>query len=79
MLSLAAMVLAGDWWLGALAGKTVIAAFAPLTALGLLAAGRRFFSLTRFFHFLGTVVSQSERASTPAIGYTSGHKGFRSS
>jgi len=44
MLSLLAMVIAGDWWLGALAGKTVIAAFAPLTALGLFAFGRRFFS-----------------------------------
>ncbi len=31
-----------SWWWGALAGKTVIASFAPLTALGLLAAGRRF-------------------------------------
>jgi len=30
------------WWWGALAGKVVIACFAPLTALGLLAAGRRF-------------------------------------
>jgi len=46
MLSLLAMVLAGDWWWGALAGKTVIAAFAPLTALGLWAAGRRLFSPT---------------------------------
>ena len=44
MLSLLAMAVAGDWWLGALAGKTVIAAFAPLTALGLYAAGRRLFS-----------------------------------
>jgi hypothetical protein len=44
MLSLLAMVLSGDWWLGALAGKTVTALMAPLTALGLLAAGRRFFS-----------------------------------
>ena len=44
MLSLLAMVLSGDWWLGALAGKTVTAFMAPLTALGLLAAGRRFFS-----------------------------------
>jgi hypothetical protein len=33
-----------SWWWGALAGKTVMAAFAPLTALGLFAAGRRFFS-----------------------------------
>jgi hypothetical protein len=44
MHSLLAMGLSGNWWLGALAGKTVIALFAPLTALGLLAAGRRFFS-----------------------------------
>jgi len=42
MLSLMTMTIAGDWWLGALAGKMVIALFAPLTALGLLAAGRRF-------------------------------------
>jgi len=35
-----------DWWWGALAGKTVIAAFAPLTALALFAAGRRFVSTT---------------------------------
>ena len=48
MHSLLAMVIAeavgGDWWLGGLAGKTVIAAMAPLTALALFAAGRRFFS-----------------------------------
>ena len=41
MHSLLAMVLAGDWWLGALAGKTVAALFAPLGALALVAAGRR--------------------------------------
>ncbi|MBC8875496.1 MAG: hypothetical protein H8E44_39220 [Planctomycetes bacterium] len=35
-----------DWWWGALAGKTVIAAFVPLTALALFAAGRRFVSTT---------------------------------
>lgn len=44
MFCLLAMVVLDDWWLGALAGKTVIAAFAPLTALALLAAGRRFAS-----------------------------------
>jgi len=38
------MVVADDWWLGALAGKTLIGAFAPLAALALFAAGRRFFS-----------------------------------
>jgi len=46
MLSLLGMAAAGDWWLGALVGKTVIGLFAPLAALGLLAAGRRFFSPT---------------------------------
>jgi hypothetical protein len=44
MLSLLAMTIVGDWWWGALVGKTVIAAFTPLCALGLLAAGRRFYS-----------------------------------
>jgi hypothetical protein len=44
MLSLLAMIVSGDWWLGALAGKTVIAMFTPLTALALLTAGRRWFS-----------------------------------
>ena len=42
MLSLAGMVVCGDWWTGALVGKTLIALFAPLAALLLLAAGRRF-------------------------------------
>jgi 4-amino-4-deoxy-L-arabinose transferase-like glycosyltransferase len=46
MFSLLAMALFGDWWLGALVGKTVTAAFAPLTVLALLAAGRRFFTPT---------------------------------
>ncbi len=46
MLCLLAMNVAGDWWLGALVGKTLLGAFAPLTALGLLVAGRRFFSTT---------------------------------
>ncbi|MEX2561100.1 MAG: hypothetical protein WD403_14350, partial [Pirellulales bacterium] len=45
MLSLLAMVLVDDWWFGALVGKTVIAAVTPLTALALLAAGLRLFSL----------------------------------
>jgi len=44
MLSLLGMTLAHDWWWGALVGKTVIAAFTPLCALALLAAGRRFYS-----------------------------------
>jgi len=46
MLALAAMVVSGDWWTGALAGKVLIALFAPLTALLLYAAGCRFASRT---------------------------------
>lgn len=44
MLSLLAMVLRDDWYRGALAGKAVLASFAPLTGLALYAAGRRWFS-----------------------------------
>jgi hypothetical protein len=46
MLPLAAMVTFADWWFGALVGKVVIALAAPLTALGLMAAGQRFVSTT---------------------------------
>ncbi len=44
MLTLLGMVLYGDWYWGALAGKGVLMSFAPLTALGIYAAGRRWFS-----------------------------------
>ena len=44
MLILAGMVLYGDWQWGALAGQATIAGFIPLTALGLYAAGHRWFS-----------------------------------
>ena len=44
MLILSSMVLYGDWDWGALAGQSVIAGFIPLTAIGLYAAGRRWFS-----------------------------------
>jgi hypothetical protein len=45
---LAMLLMPGEraWWWGALAGKTVIAAFAPLGALTLFAAGRRFVGRT---------------------------------
>jgi hypothetical protein len=36
----------GNWWWGALIGKTVIASMAPLTSLAVYAAGARFFSRT---------------------------------
>lgn len=44
MLSLLAMVAVGDWWRGALVGKLLTASFGVWGALGLLAAGRRWFS-----------------------------------
>lgn len=46
MLTLSAMVVRGDWYLGALAGKGLLVCFAPLTALALFCAGRRWFSET---------------------------------
>jgi 4-amino-4-deoxy-L-arabinose transferase-like glycosyltransferase len=44
MLVLCGMVLYGDWQWGALAGQAAIAGFAPVTALGLSAFCRRWFS-----------------------------------
>ncbi len=41
MLVLLGMVLRGDWYWGAIVGKAILFAFAPLTALTLYAAGRR--------------------------------------
>ncbi|MFK7818477.1 MAG: ArnT family glycosyltransferase [Planctomycetaceae bacterium] len=43
MLSLLGMVVVGDWYEGALLGKLLLAAFTPMTALALIAAGRRCF------------------------------------
>jgi hypothetical protein len=43
MLPLSAMVLRGDWFRGALAGQLVLMTFAPITALGVFALGRRLF------------------------------------
>lgn len=44
MLLLTGMSLYGDWDWGALAGQAISAGFIPLTALGLYAAGQRWFS-----------------------------------
>ncbi len=46
MLCLAGMVLQRDWFTGALAGQAVLAAFAPITALGLFVAARRWLGTT---------------------------------
>ncbi len=44
MLTLSSMVLLGDWYWGAVAGKGVLMCFGPLTALGIYAAAARWFS-----------------------------------
>ncbi|MBC7818235.1 MAG: glycosyltransferase family 39 protein [Planctomycetaceae bacterium] len=46
MLCLLGMVLRQDWYRGALAGQAVLMGFAPLTALALYCAGRRWFGET---------------------------------
>ncbi|QDU36388.1 hypothetical protein Mal4_06740 [Maioricimonas rarisocia] len=46
MLTLSSMVLRGDWDRGAQVGKVVLMAFAPLTGLGVYAAGCRWLSRT---------------------------------
>ena len=46
MLCLSGMVLRGDWFRGALVGQAVLAAFAPLTAMGLFVAARRWLGTT---------------------------------
>ena len=46
MLLLAGMVVTGDWYWGGVAGQCVLMLFAPLTALGLWNAGRRWWSPT---------------------------------
>ncbi|MFM9962028.1 MAG: ArnT family glycosyltransferase [Planctomycetaceae bacterium] len=46
MLCLLGMVLRQDWYRGALAGQAVLMGFAPLTALALFSAGRRWFRET---------------------------------
>jgi hypothetical protein len=42
MLSLAGMVVRGDWYFGALVGKAVLMSFAPITALAVYSVTRRF-------------------------------------
>jgi len=46
LLAIPAMAVLGDWWRGALVGKTLLALFAPLTALAVYCAGKRWFNST---------------------------------
>ncbi|MCA9061463.1 MAG: glycosyltransferase family 39 protein, partial [Planctomycetaceae bacterium] len=43
MLSLSGMVVAGDWWDGALTGKLILSCFQVMTAVAIFAIGRRLF------------------------------------
>lgn len=52
---LLAMVAAGDWWLGAVAGKTAMAATTLLAAMALFCAGERFFA-SRFAGMMAALV-----------------------
>lgn len=72
MLTLLAMVLRDDWYRGALAGKCVLMALAPLTALALFAAGRRAFCVAsgRFAALLYLASPWTYRIST--IAYAEG-------
>jgi 4-amino-4-deoxy-L-arabinose transferase-like glycosyltransferase len=65
LLSLPAMAILGDWWFGALSGKTLIAAFLPLTALTLYAAGRRLVSTS------AGIVASLVYLSVPGLGIIS--------
>ena len=67
MLSLAGMIVGRDWWIGALVGKTLIALFAPLAALALVVAGRRFVTPT------AGVIAALVYISTPWIARVSMH------
>lgn len=76
MHALAGMTLTGDWWTGALVGKTVIAAMSLLCALGLLAAGRRFFSPTAGVVAAVVFVSTPWTVRLSTIGFVEGASGL---
>lgn len=76
MLTLSGMVVRGDWFRGALVGKVVLAAFGPLTAVAILAAGRRWFGTTA--GVLGAVVCTTTPWThvTSTIAYAEGGLSF---
>jgi len=65
LLAIPAMSVLGDWWRGALVGKTLLALFAPLTALAVYCAGKRWLGST------AGVVGALAYLSIPWIGRTS--------
>ncbi|MHB8898730.1 MAG: ArnT family glycosyltransferase [Thermoguttaceae bacterium] len=76
MHALLGMVLTGDWWTGALVGKTICALFAPLTALGLVAAGRRLFSPAAGMLAALIYVSIPLVVNISTVGFIEGAAGF---
>jgi len=76
MHALAGMVVTRDWWLGALVGKTIIALFAPLTALALYCFGRRFLCTTAGAVAAAVYLSTPWTASVSMTGLIEGPYGF---
>ena len=65
LLAIPAMSVLGDWWRGALVGKTLLALFAPLTALAVYCTGKRWLGAT------AGVVGALAYLSIPWIGHIS--------
>lgn len=70
------MSLFGDWWMGALVGKTVIAGFAPLTAIALYCFGKRFFSTTAGVIAACAYLTTPWTARVSVVGLIEGPYGF---
>ena len=70
------MAILKDWWLGAIVGKTAIAAFAPLTALALFCFGKRFLSTTAGAVAAAAYLSTPWTARVSMIGLIEGPYGF---
>ena len=76
MHALLGMALWGDWWHGALVGKVVMGLFSPLAALAVLAAGRRFFSMTAGVAGAVLCLSTPWLVKTAATGFNEGVLAF---
>lgn len=76
MLTLLGMVLHGDWYRGALAGKCVLMTFGPLTGLALFAAGRRWFGTPAGLFAAGLYLTTPWTYRISTIAYAEGGLSF---
>ncbi len=76
MLTLAAMVLMGDWYWGAVAGKGVLMCFGLVTALGIYSAGRRWFSMRAGIYAAAIFLSAPWIYRISTIAYAEGGLSF---